>query len=145
MSIPARFKVVFFAPVKSTVSILDRVFTRFPNEAGKIEAYERCAFVSRGTGQFLPGADAKPTIGQVGNVEFVEEDRVEFVVNDRGDKSTLRCVVDELKKVRPDVLSDDFSCSANFVIIGPPVRRGCCGCIQVGGVVRHCGVSKECA
>lgn len=48
-------------------------------------------------GQFVPGNSANPTIGERGKTEYVEEDRVEFIVNDPGDKSALRKVVDELR------------------------------------------------
>lgn len=50
-------------------------------------------------GQFIPGPDAKPAIGEPGKAEFVVEDRVEFVVKDRGDRTTVKSVVAELKKV----------------------------------------------
>ena len=50
-------------------------------------------------GQFKAGQGANPAIGSVGVVEYVEEDRVEVVVNDNGQKAELKDVVKELKKV----------------------------------------------
>jgi hypothetical protein len=50
-------------------------------------------------GQFKAGQGANPAIGLVGVVEYVEEDRVEVVVNDNGQKAELKDVVKELKKV----------------------------------------------
>jgi hypothetical protein len=47
--------------------------------AGRIGDYERCAFLTDGTGTFLPGERSSPTIGQPGRVEQVAETRVEMV------------------------------------------------------------------
>ncbi|KAJ7765444.1 GTP cyclohydrolase 1 type 2/Nif3 [Mycena maculata] len=92
----SRFKLVFFCPTPHTRAILDHLFDTFPTQVGAIGNYTRCAFLSRGTGQFQPGTDANPTIGAVGTLEHVEEDRVEVIVFDR-----MRDVVQELKKVHP--------------------------------------------
>ena len=50
-------------------------------------------------GQFKPGPEANPAIGSVGQVEYVDEDRVELVVNDSGQKKEVKNVIEELKKV----------------------------------------------
>lgn len=55
-------------------------------------------------GQFRPTAEAQPTIGTPGELEFVEEDRVELIVLDQGDKVQLRNAVRELKKVLETLL-----------------------------------------
>ncbi|HKY58615.1 MAG TPA: Nif3-like dinuclear metal center hexameric protein [Aeromicrobium sp.] len=47
--------------------------------AGVVGDYDRAMFSSRGTGQFRPLAGANPAIGQVGEVETVEEVRLELV------------------------------------------------------------------
>ncbi|KAJ7612473.1 GTP cyclohydrolase 1 type 2/Nif3 [Mycena polygramma] len=91
-----RFKLVFFSPAPHTQAILNHLFAAFPASVGKIGSYERCAFLTRGTGQFLPTAAAHPTIGAVGAVEHVEEDRVEVLVLER-----VREVVQALKDVHP--------------------------------------------
>ncbi|KAI0941571.1 hypothetical protein AcW1_003431 [Taiwanofungus camphoratus] len=105
----SRFKLVFFSPVPSTQLILRHLFEQFPHHIGRIGAYGGCAFVSRGTGQFVPLTGAKPTIGKVGMHEHVEEDRVEVVVQsdaltDAGSTSEhveMSRVVEELKRVHP--------------------------------------------
>uniref|UniRef100_A0A0W0GA46 ATP phosphoribosyltransferase n=1 Tax=Moniliophthora roreri TaxID=221103 RepID=A0A0W0GA46_MONRR len=116
-----RFKMVFFTPSVNTRSILDHLFAKYPQELGKIGNYEQCAFITRGTGrsrfrdvdmlvlrshastgQFKPTSDADPTIGTVaGSLEFVEEDRVELVINDKGKKDEVRKAIEELRKVHP--------------------------------------------
>ena len=50
-------------------------------------------------GQFKPGPETNPAIGSVGQVEYVEEDRVELVVNDQGQKTELKDAIEDLKKV----------------------------------------------
>lgn len=94
-----RFCLVFYSPVKSTQKILGQIFSSFPDIVGHIGNYRDCGFVSRGTGQFTPQDGANPTIGQVGKPEFVEEDRVEIVMNDSEHKIELRKVVEKLKQV----------------------------------------------
>ncbi|KZT05410.1 uncharacterized protein LAESUDRAFT_737532 [Laetiporus sulphureus 93-53] len=99
-----RFKLVFFSPIANTQPILHHLFEQFPRNVGKIGAYGGCAFVTRGTGQFIPLEGANPTIGSVGAPERVEEDRVEVVVQSDasgpGDSDVKR-VLEELKKVHP--------------------------------------------
>jgi hypothetical protein len=48
----------------------------------------------------MPKQSANPTIGKIGQLEFVEEDRVELVVNDKGKHEELKCAITELKNVR---------------------------------------------
>ncbi|KAK7038975.1 hypothetical protein VNI00_010367 [Paramarasmius palmivorus] len=97
-----RFKMVFFSPATNTRTILDHLFSKYPQELGKIGNYEQCAFITRGTGQFKPTADANPTIGKSGGpLEFVEEDRVELVINDKGQRVEVRNAIEELRKVHP--------------------------------------------
>lgn len=95
----SRFKLVFFVPVHDTSRILRHLFTKYPQTIGKIGQYDNCAFVSRGTGQFLPGPEANPVIGKRGELEFVEENRVEVVVNDKGENEEIRGAITELKAV----------------------------------------------
>ncbi|KNX36636.1 hypothetical protein [Luteipulveratus halotolerans] len=68
---------VFYAPVDAVDAVLDAVFDA---GAGAIGDYDRCAFRTTGTGQFRPLAGADPTIGAVGELERVEEQRVELVL-----------------------------------------------------------------
>ncbi|MGH1562550.1 Nif3-like dinuclear metal center hexameric protein [Mumia sp. DW29H23] len=47
--------------------------------AGAVGDYDRCQFVTDGTGSFRPGDGASPAIGGIGAVEHVEETRIEMV------------------------------------------------------------------
>lgn len=65
--------------------------------AGKIGKYEHCTFSSKGIGRFLPTAGASPTIGSVGKIGAVEEERIETVCP----RDTLRAVIKAIKSVHP--------------------------------------------
>jgi dinuclear metal center YbgI/SA1388 family protein len=70
-------KLVVFVPEPDTERLIDALASA---GAGRIGAYERCAWTTTGTGTFRPGPGADPTIGAVGSVERVAELRVEMVL-----------------------------------------------------------------
>ncbi|WP_211658664.1 Nif3-like dinuclear metal center hexameric protein [Phytoactinopolyspora halophila] len=70
-------KLIVFVPEPDTPQVLDALTTA---GAGIIGNYERCAWMTSGTGTFRPGAGANPTIGAVGDVEEVAEHRLEMVL-----------------------------------------------------------------
>lgn len=65
--------------------------------AGKIGNYSHCTFTIKGTGRFKPEDGANPTIGSVGKMEEVAEDRIETVCT--ADK--LQAVLKAIKDVHP--------------------------------------------
>lgn len=66
---------VFYVPVAQTDAVLSALFAV---GAGRIGDYDQCAFVAEGRGQFRPLPGAEPTIGEVGEVKHVVENRVEL-------------------------------------------------------------------
>jgi len=69
-------KLVVFVPREA----LDRVRSAlFDAGAGKIGNYTNCSWYAAGTGTFLPGHDAEPTVGQPGREQRVSELRLETV------------------------------------------------------------------
>ena len=70
-------KVVTFVPHESAEHVLDALAAA---GAGAIGEYDRCAFLSPGTGTFRPGPSADPAIGAPGRVEQVGETRLEMVL-----------------------------------------------------------------
>jgi structural toxin protein (hemagglutinin/hemolysin) RtxA len=77
VSAPKQHKLVWFVPESALDATRDAVFAA---GGGRIGEYERCSWYAAGTGTFLPGAAAEPTIGEVGREERVPELRVETVV-----------------------------------------------------------------
>ncbi|QNI07557.1 Nif3-like dinuclear metal center hexameric protein [Mycobacterium kubicae] len=69
-------KWVIYVPPENADAVRAAIFDA---GAGHIGDYSHCSWSVRGTGQFLPQEGASPTIGSVGSVERVTEDRVEVV------------------------------------------------------------------
>ncbi len=69
-------KIVVFTPAGELSTVADAAFA---SGAGRIGNYSDCAFFCHGVGTFRGGPAAKPTIGQVGHQEFVEEMRLEII------------------------------------------------------------------
>lgn len=85
---------VFTVPRDDTQAVLQALFAV---GAGRVGNYDQCAFVTPGTGQFRPTAGADPSIGEVGELTFVAEDRVELTF-----PGTIRArVVAALREAHP--------------------------------------------
>jgi hypothetical protein len=65
--------------------------------AGRIGNYSHCSYSSVGIGRFKPLDGAHPTIGEVGKLEEVEEERVECVC----ERSKAKEVLTAVKRVHP--------------------------------------------
>ncbi|RHW41034.1 Nif3-like dinuclear metal center hexameric protein [Neobacillus notoginsengisoli] len=65
--------------------------------AGAIGEYSFCSFSSEGTGRFLPGEGTNPFIGQQGQIEEVEEVKVETIIPDR----LVKKVISAMLKAHP--------------------------------------------
>ena len=61
--------------------------------AGRIGEYEAASFSSPGEGRFRPMEGASPTIGEVGQLEVVGEERVEVVVDRRRRAEVIRAML----------------------------------------------------
>lgn len=64
---------------------------------GVIGNYTHCTFLTSGHGYFLPMEGANPTIGKIGEIEKVEEIKIEFVC----EKNKVKDVVEAIKKAHP--------------------------------------------
>ena len=84
------FKLVWFVPAEALDATRDAVFGA---GAGRIGEYERCSWYTAGTGTFLAGEGAEPTIGEVGREEHVAELRVETVVPSRQAHAAVAALV----------------------------------------------------
>jgi dinuclear metal center YbgI/SA1388 family protein len=69
-------KLVTFIPKENTETVLQALHEA---GAGNIGNYKNCSFRISGTGTFQPTAEATPHIGSSGNLEKVDEDRVEVI------------------------------------------------------------------
>ena len=77
-------KLVVFVPAEALDTVRDAVFAA---GAGRIGDYERCSWYTEGTGTFLGGESAEPSVGEKGQEERVPELRLETVFpEDRHDE-----------------------------------------------------------
>lgn len=75
---PGEVKLVVFVPPSEVEHVADAMFQA---GAGHIGDYSRCSFRIDGTGSFLGGATTSPSVGAQGQMEYVDEVRLESVVS----------------------------------------------------------------
>lgn len=66
-------------------------------EAGIVGDYKFCSFSVKGIGRYIPLETARPTIGTIGKLEEVAEERIETVCY----KKDLDKIIAAVKKVHP--------------------------------------------
>ncbi|WP_338799388.1 NGG1p interacting factor NIF3 [Pseudomonas monteilii] len=88
------YKLAFFVPDSHVEVVKAAVFAA---GGGRIGDYDHCAWQTLGQGQFRPLDGSQPFLGQAGQVEVVEEWKVELVVAD----DLISQVVAALKQSHP--------------------------------------------
>ena len=88
------YKLAFFVPPSHVEQVKNALFAA---GAGRIGAYDCCSWQVLGQGQFRPLDGSQPFIGQAGEVEQVQEWKVELVVSDE----LIRQAVAALKACHP--------------------------------------------
>lgn len=73
------YKLAFFVPASHVEVVKAAVFAA---GGGHMGDYDHCAWQTLGQGQFRPLDGSQPYLGQIGQVEMVEEWKVELVVAD---------------------------------------------------------------
>lgn len=88
------YKIVTFVPVKDA----DQVRKALGDAgAGVLGNYHHASFSTRGIGRFIPGKGAQPTIGEVGKLQEVEEERIEVICQ----KDKVKEVTAAIKRTHP--------------------------------------------
>ena len=88
------YKIVVFVPTADAVSIREALANA---GAGNIGNYDFCSFSLKGIGRFRPGKNTNPHIGSQGQIEEVEEERIETICP----KDKIKEVIEAVKKVHP--------------------------------------------
>lgn len=88
------YKIGFFVPESHLEQVKQAMFAE---GAGQIGDYEQCSWQVKGLGQYRPMPGSHAFIGEVGQLEIVEEYRVEMVC----EASFIQEVVDALKNAHP--------------------------------------------
>ncbi len=94
MSLPHRVKLVTFVPLDGVEEVRRAVCEA---GAGRIGNYRCCTFQAVGEGTFEPQPGAAPAVGEAGELNRVEEARLEVVV----EKDRLEQVLETLKCIHP--------------------------------------------
>lgn len=80
------YKICVFIPAEAVEQVKSAMFEA---GAGKIGNYDCCSWQALGKGQFRPQTGSKPYIGSQGDIETVEEYRVEMVCDDEYIKKAI--------------------------------------------------------
>lgn len=88
------YKLNFFVPLKDKERVKKALFAV---GAGRYENYECCSFETLGIGQFKPLQGANPHIGEIDNIERVEEYKVEMICSNNLIKEAIKV----LKETHP--------------------------------------------
>jgi len=88
------YKISFFVPILFADKVKRAVFL---TGAGRIGAYDSCCWETVGTGQFRPLSGSDPFIGKKGELEKVEELKVEMVCG----TECIEAAIDALKIAHP--------------------------------------------
>ena len=94
MGLSKNVKLVVFVPESHADIVRDAIGKA---GGGKIGNYSFCTFSSKGVGRFKPEEGAHPTIGEVGKLEAVEEERIEILCG----RNILKDVLLAMKKAHP--------------------------------------------
>lgn len=70
-------KLVFFVPTKQAEAVRQAVFAA---GAGEIGNYSNCSFNLEGKGSFKAASGSNPHVGEVGELHFEQEERVEVIL-----------------------------------------------------------------
>jgi len=92
-----RYAIITFVPLTHADAIRQALAE---THAGKLGNYDSCSFSSKGIGRFRPLKGANPTIGKIGKIEAVEEERIEVMVEVTSEKD-LRKIVTALRAAHP--------------------------------------------
>lgn len=83
------YKLVTFVPAEHRDSVLDALSAI---GCGVIGLYRRCAYYSPGKGTYEPQEGADPMIGQVGERETADEERIEILVPGEAKQAAIRAL-----------------------------------------------------
>ena len=82
---------VFHVPATHAEQVKAAVFSA---GAGRMDHYGKCCWQVQGEGQFLPMRGADPFLGKVGQLERVDEYRVETTVDEFDAARVIKALID---------------------------------------------------
>lgn len=88
------YKIITFVPIKDAERVRKAIGDA---GAGVLGKYHHASFSIRGIGRFTPSEGAHPTIGEVGKMSELEEERIEVIC----EKDKVKDVISAIKKTHP--------------------------------------------
>ena len=88
------YKIITFVPIADANKVRQAMGDA---GAGILGNYHHASFSTRGTGRFTSGEGAHPTIGEIGKMSEVEEERIEVIC----ESDKVKDVVLAIKKNHP--------------------------------------------
>lgn len=88
------YKIITFVPVKDAQKVRQAIGDA---GAGVLGNYHHASFSVRGVGRFIPDKGAHPTIGEIGEMSEVDEERIEVIC----ERDKVKNVVAAIKKSHP--------------------------------------------
>jgi hypothetical protein len=97
------YKIVVYVPSENADAVRDAIAGA---GGGKLGKYTHCTFTTKGVGRFKPEEGANPHIGKVGELEPVEEERIEVTCASK----VIGNVIAAIKRTHPyeEVAMDVF-------------------------------------
>ena len=89
-----RVNIFVTVPIENVEMVRNAVFCA---GAGVIGNYTCCTYSVKGVGTFKPNDNANPYIGKINQLEFVEEEKLEFVCN----VENVKQVIKKIREVHP--------------------------------------------
>jgi len=88
------YKLYFYVPKENLEQVKGALFNA---GAGQIGDYKKCAWQTKGVGQFQPSKNSNPHVGEQGQVEKLTEYKVEMVL----EESLKDKIIETLLDVHP--------------------------------------------
>lgn len=89
-----KYKLVVFVPVDYAEKVREAIHAAGGGRKGN---YSHCSFSSRGFGRFKPETGAHPSVGEIGKIEKVEEEKIEIMC----EREIIKKVIAAMKKAHP--------------------------------------------
>lgn len=109
-----QFKISVFVPADAVDAVAEAMFSA---GAGRIGEYEKCSYRTKGQGTFFGSDASNPAVGEKGKLEFVDEERLEVIV----DEWNLEAVREALITAHPyeEPAYDIFPVENRNTVYGP--------------------------
>lgn len=85
----SNYKVIVTVPSDEADQLRDAIGNA---GGGRVGNYAYCSFSIKGIGRFLPTDGANPTIGEIGQLEEVAEERIEINCNSKSIKAVIAAI-----------------------------------------------------